>query len=511
MKKSRLEYSIINSSISMIVYIIRLVIQFASRSFFIYFLGAKYLGLNGLFTNILSFLSLAELGIGTSIVYSLYKPLAKDDQLQIIALMNLYKKSYEVIGIFVGVLGLLLIPFLHYLINDDIGMNSIYIYYVLFLANSSLSYFFTYKRSLIIADQKNYINSMNDLLFLIIMNVVQIVSLYIYSSFSLFLIIQIVATFISNLSISHIVDKKYPYLKSPRITELEAGTKKEIKKNIIGNVSSKIGGVIVMGTDNILISSFISLTAVGTYSNYSLITVSVQNLCKQVTNSVTASIGNFAATASESSAYELFKKHFFINHSLAYFTTTILVAIINPFINLWVGDEYVLSNLTTGFICLNYAVQVYRNTGFVFIESFGLYWFQRKKPILEAGLNLVISLVLLIVFKMGINGVLIGTIISSLGFVLWYEASVVYKYVFKRSFSDFVILFTKYFFDLLLAVVATTLFKVLLLGSFSGILSIIFAGGSSVLISGLLYYLLYRKKSEFQFVTSIYYRIKKRM
>ncbi|EOH87787.1 lipopolysaccharide biosynthesis protein [Enterococcus pallens] len=511
MKKSRLEYSIINSSVSMLVYIFRLIIQFVSRSFFIHFLGAKYLGLNGLFTNILSFLSLAELGIGTSIIYSLYKPLSQSDQPKISALMNLYKKAYERIGLFVGLLGLILIPFLHFLINDNIEISKVYTYYILFLLNSSISYFFTYKRSLIIADQKNYINSINDLFFLLVMNVLQVVSLYFYSSFTLFLIIQIFATFISNLSISRIVDKRYPYLKNTQTSKLDSETREEIKKNIIGNVSSKIGGVIVMGTDNILISSFVSLTAVGIYSNYSLITVSIQNLCKQVTNSVTASIGNFATSANKDKAYGLFKKHFFINHSLVYFTTIVLVSTINPFIDLWVGSDYILSGFTTSLICLNYSIQVYRNTGFVFIESFGLYWFQRKKPILEAGLNLFISLLLLIVFDLGINGVLIGTIVSSLGFVIWYEAYVIYKHVFEKNFLDFVVLFLRYFFELIFSVIITVTVGRGIAQNFSGLIGLFFNGTIGFTISLLIYFILYRNREEFRFIISIYSRIKKRM
>lgn len=241
-------------------------------------------------------MSLAELGIGSSIIYSLYKPLAQKDESKVKALMNLYKKTYEFIGIFIGIVGVLIIPLLPLFIKNSTDIPHMYRYYVLFLLNSVLSYFFTYKRSLAIADQKNYLVAINDFAFLFFMNIVQVIALYFYSNFTLFLIVQILFTLFSNINISRTVDKRYSYLKEKDVVSLDKQTKDEVKKNVIGNMSSKIGGVIVMGTDNILISTFVNLTAVGIYSNYSLIVTSVQNLCKQITNSITASVGNFAVS-----------------------------------------------------------------------------------------------------------------------------------------------------------------------------------------------------------------------
>lgn len=339
MKKSRLEYSILNSSISMFIYILRLLIQFVARSFFIHYLGAEYLGLNGLFSNILSFLSLAELGIGTSIVFSLYKPLAENDEKHIVSLMRLYKKAYELIGIAIGIIGLIIIPLLPFIIKDsnNIEMTNVYLYYILFLTNSVVSYFFTYKRSLIIADQKNYLVALNDFVFLFVLNVIQIICLYLFKNFTIFLVTQIIFTLIGNISISIITDRKYPFLKKVSPDKIEPELKQEIKKNVIGNMSSKLGGVIVMGTDNILISGFVGLTAVGIYSNYSLIIVSIQNLCKQITNSITASLGNFAVSGDSKRANQLYDNHLFVNHTLIYFFSTIMFNVINPFVSLWLG------------------------------------------------------------------------------------------------------------------------------------------------------------------------------
>lgn len=489
---------------------LRLVMQFAIRTVFIHFLGKEFLGLNGLFTNILSLLSMAELGIGSSIVYSMYKPLAVGDQPKIRALMQLYKKAYNYIGLLVGIIGLGLIPFLKYMITSDLEMSTIYIIYILFLTNSVVSYFFTYKRSMLIADQRTYVTTVNDFIFLIVTTVVQILFLFLYPNYILYLTIQILFTFIGNLSISRITDKEYPYLADKHHEKLDKETITEIKKNVIGNVSSKIGGVIVMGTDNILISSFVSLTAVGLYSNYTLIINSVQNLCKQVTNSITASIGNYAATNDRSKGYELFKKHFFVNHTLIFFSTIILFNVLNDFILWWLGDTFILNETATFLVVVNFAVQVYRNTGFVFIESYGLYWYQRKKAFIEAFINLAASLLLLIVFRLGITGVLLGTIISSFGFVIWYEAYIIYKYAFELSLWNYVKKLAEYLLQVAIASGSSVwLLSHLFTGnpSFTGIILKVFL---SVAI-GFIWYLLFNiRKSEFRYIIRILQNILKR-
>lgn len=505
--KGRLEYSILNSSVSTIIYVGRLLIQFIVRSLFIRFLGETYLGLNGLFTNILSLLSVTELGIGSSIIFSLYRPIATDDHPKIVALMQLYRKAYDAIGLSIGLLGAALIPLLHFFIKDSQNVNNLYLIYLLFLANSVISYFFTYKRSLISADQKAYIVSLNDFIFLVATNIIQIVFLYLTADYVVYLIIQILFTFLGNLSISKIVDRRYPYLKKAKPIKIDQETKDEIKKNVLGNMSSTIGGQIVMGTDNIMISTFINLVAVGIYSNYTLVVNAVQNICKQITNSITASIGNFAVVGSPDQNNQLYRRHFFVSQTLAYFTGIQLVILLNPFVQWWVGKPNVLPKVTAILIVVNFVVQVYRNTGFVFIQSFGLFWYQRIKPVIEAVINVVLSLVFLIPMKMGINGVLLATFCSSFGFVIWYEAYIVYKYALKRSISEYIKMIIQ---GLLKLVIATAIIDVIInhlmilpITFFFIILRAIIA-----LVLSLLFYLLfYHKTPEFKYIVGIMKRL----
>ncbi|REC32092.1 transporter [Enterococcus pseudoavium] len=508
MRKSRLYYSMMNSSISTIVFLLKLIMQFVVRTYFIRVLGITYLGINGLFSNVLSLLSLAELGVGTSIVYSMYKPIADNDQSEIQSLMALYKKAYHYIGAAVAVIGLALIPFLHFFSSELSSKEGFIWYYLLFLGNSVLSYFFTYKRSLLIANQRSYLVNINDFLFLFVSNIFQIFLLLHYGSFTLYLVVQLVFTLMGNFSISYKVDKDYHFLKETKPKKLSGEKIREIKKNVVGNMSSKIGGVIVMGTDSILISSFVGLSAVGYYSNYTMIINNVQNLCKQVTNSVTASIGNYIVTANKKQALELFKRHLFVNYTMIYFSTLILVSVLNPFIIWWIGEKYILPSLTVALIVINLVIQMFRNTNFVFIDSFGLYWVQRWKSIFEAIINLVVSLILLSVFKLGINGVLLGTIASSFGYVMWVEAYYIFKYGLNEKLSIYIVQVIKYVIPLGISVGITLYFQTFF--QINGLSGIIVKVLVACIIGLILYVIIFFKSQEFVYVKNLLIRIIKR-
>ncbi|MGF2941896.1 lipopolysaccharide biosynthesis protein [Enterococcus xiangfangensis] len=508
MQKSRLYYSMMNSSISTVVFFLKLVMQFVVRTYFIRILGITYLGINGLFSNVLSLLSLAELGVGTSIVYSMYKPIANNDQNEIQALMILYKKAYHFIGVAVAVIGLALIPFLHFFSNELSAKEGFIWFYLLFLGNSVLSYFFTYKRSLLIANQRSYLVNINDFIFLFFSNIFQILLLLHYKSFTLYLIVQLIFTLLGNFSISLKVDKDYQFLKESTPKKLSKEKIKGIKKNVVGNMSSKIGGVIVMGTDSILISSFVGLAAVGYYSNYTMIVNNVQNLCKQVTNSITASIGNYIVTANKKQALELFKRHLFVNYTMIYFAILILVSVLNPFIKWWIGGKYILPSVTVTLIIINLVIQMFRNTNFVFIDSFGLYWIQRWKSIFEALINLVASLVLLSVFNMGINGVLLGTIISSFGYVMWVEAYYIFKYGLKEKLRVYVLQIIKYVIPLVIS--CGVVFYAQIYLEFEGLNGIIIKAIVACLIGLFIYIITFHRSQEFIYVKKLLLRVIKR-
>ncbi|KRL02597.1 lipopolysaccharide biosynthesis protein [Liquorilactobacillus capillatus] len=425
--------SLVNSSVSVGAYSIRTLLGFVTRSIFINLLGVEILGLNGLFTNILSFFSLAELGIGTSIVYELYKPIVLNDKEEIKSLMRLYKNVYNAIGIIIGFLGILLVPMLPLFIKENSISGKVYIYYLLFLFNSVVSYFFTYKRSMLNADQKNYITVVNDLLFYCISVALQIILLVFFHSYTYYLIIQITTTIVSNISITFVVNRQYPFLKEKKVKKLSKDVIQNLKKNVVGNVSSQVGTIIVLGSDNIMLSAFVGLASVGLYSNYTLITNSVKSILQQATNAVIPSIGNLIADSTNGKSYRAFKMYWILNAAISYLAGVLVFAFINNFIFIWLGKKYVLPIHTSFFMSLYLVILMYQGTVRTFISAYGLFWQQRWKAMCEAFLNIVISTLLLVIFKLQIDGVLLGTIFSSACINLWFEPYIVFKYGFKSS------------------------------------------------------------------------------
>lgn len=433
-----------NSFITGVIFVIQMIMSFVTRTLFIKFLGVEILGFNGVISNILMVLSVAELGIGPALIFSLYKPLAENEVELVKILMKFYKKIYTLIGLIIAGLGLVLIPFLPFIVDSSAQIDHLYLYYLLFLSNTVVSYFFTYKRSIIIADQKNYIVASNDFLYWMMFQISSCFAIMLYSSFTAYLIFQLLSTIAANLSISFIADKKFPYLKDkPSDTQLPQNLKSEIKKNTIGQFTNKIGTMVVNGTDNILISIFIGLSQVGMYVNYTLIVTSVTNLINQIINSMTATIGNVGITGSRSDSVRMFENHLFFVHSIGYFCSFYLIVLFNPFIILWLGSKFTFSFFTVILIVLNFSITISRKSALSFIDAYGLAWYQKYKPVFESIVNLGLSILFITVFHLGVDGVLLGTIISSITISCWFEPYVLYKHGFSEPFKKFAILAVK--------------------------------------------------------------------
>lgn len=427
MKKSRTNLVMINASLAAISQILTLVMLFVMQTFFIKFLGANYLGINGLFKNILSFLSFAELGIGGAMIYSLYEPLANEDHAQVSAIMNVFRRTYQYIGCTILTVGLMLTPFITMFMHGGSPVPYPKLLFVLYLLNTVVSYFFTYKRSLLIANQQGYKSTINTFYFMILQNVIQILILYFFEDYILFLIVQIITTLLSNIVISKMVDKEFNYLNNYRDEKVSTDVITYMKKNIVGTISAKIGTIIVFGTDNIIISTFMSVYLVGLYSNYMLVISGVTTLLNQIVSSVTASIGNLNVASNKKRQSEVFYQYMFVNTFLVFMASTLLYGAITGFITLWVGKSYSLMFSTVTLIIINFIINQMRQPVLSFISSYGLYWPMRWKSLIEAGINLVVSLSLVLIFKLGINGVILGTIISNLVINIWWEPYILLK------------------------------------------------------------------------------------
>ena len=498
--------SIKNSITSLIENIVIIVVGFLSRTIFIKILGIEFLGLNGLFSNVLLMLSLFELGIGNAIVFSMYKPIAVKNNERIKSLILFYKKAYNIISIIVFVIGLIILPFISLIVGKiDIEIN-IYLIYFLFLLNTVSTYILAYKRSMLYANQKNYIINIVHTLFLVFMNVTQLVFLYYTHNYYLFLVINIIYQLFENVILSIICDKKYPYLKdNPK--PIDKKTEKEIFVKVKALLFHKVGSIIVFGTDNIIISRFLGIIYVGLYANYNLIINSILSLFKQAMNAITSSVGNLVAYENKEKIFDIFKKIRFINFWISCFSAVSILIIMQPFIVTWLGNDYLLKNSVLFILVINYFQKMQRSTYTIFKDSAGIWEPDKLIPLIEAILNIVISVVL--VKYIGLSGVFLGTILS--GLLLWTYSypKFVYKKIFERSYYNYFIETISYFMIFcLISCISILMSRMLVFDNLY--LNLFIKMAISVVIPNIIIIIIYYKTPEFKFLLNILKNIKKR-
>lgn len=494
----RIENSIKNTLFAISGQLLTILITFLNRTVFIYILGINYLGIHGLFTNILTMLSLAELGVGSAITYHMYKPLAEGNKKKISALMGFYATAYRVIGISVAIIGIGITPFLGYIVKDN-NVPDITMIYALFLTNSVLSYFFSYKRSLIYADQKDYINTINMNLFGLLQSILQIIFLLITRNYLLYLILQIIITVTSNIVISKKVNSLYPFLKSKEKEYLNKSDKRTIFKHIGAMMSHKFGGVVVTGTDNILLSMFIGVSWVGLYSNYLMVITTVNSFITLFFKSLTASIGNLNATEEVEKSESIFYKVFFVNFWGYGFCSISLWVLLNPFIKIWIGPQFIINEKILSFIVLNFFISGMRNTVIAYNTTLGLFWNDRFKPWFEAIINIIASVILL--NKFGAIGVFIGTLISTLTTSFWVDPYILYKHAFKKSIKGYFYKYGQYFLVTLIGGLVT----VIMCGFLDSDSLLVFAIKCLVclLIPNIVFITFFRKTTEFFYLLNL--------
>lgn len=438
---SRLSNSVRNVKYTALAQAVNFLIAFLSRRVFVHILSSEYLGLNGVFSNILSMLSLAELGLGSAICFCLYKPLFAQDHKTINSIMRFYKKAYTLIGLFVLVAGLAVTPFLSFIVEELPDIPHIRLIYILFVLNSALSYFFVYKKTLLIADQKQYITNVVHQMFVFIMNVLQIVFLLLTHNYFSYLLIMIACTVAQNLFVSRLVDKKYAYLDLKRAEPLDKAMQKEVLKNIFAMTAHRVGGVVVNGTDNLIMAKCVSVVSVGLYSNYYLIKNTLISVITLMFQSVTSSIGNLGAETEDTVRKEnVFNVLNFIGAWIFGFCSICLYILYNPFVTLWLGEAYLFDMKIVAIIVVNFYMLGMRQPVLTERDALGIFWYDRYKPIFESVINLGFSIPLAL--KFGIAGVLLGTLISTVTTSLWVEPYVLFKYGFHKNCAVY---FAKYF------------------------------------------------------------------
>lgn len=437
-RKSRTQYAIKNIGFSTYNKILSLILSFVSRTVFIHYLGSGYLGLNGLFGDVLNLLSMADLGFGVAMAYSFYEPLAHDDKRKVAALVTFYKRAYTVIALVVTVVGLLLIPFLPYLINLDKPIAHINLYYLFSLANVVASYVSVYKTTILSADQRNYVVVKITMITSIIQTVLQIAVIILFKSYLTYLIVGTFFVWFNNVYASHVASKEYPYINEK--VELKKSDRQDIYKNISSVFIYKVANVLLTATDNLLISVLVGTVAVGYYSNYQMIQTRVIEFYTLLFSSITASIGNLIITEGYDKRYQVFNT----GQSISFITSGIIVPcytiLINSFIGIWLGPKYVFNVWTTLAIGLNTYFSCVMQPLWSYREATGLYRKTKWIMVICAIENLVLSVVL---GKMwGVAGILFASAFSRATTYIWYEPKILFKEYFNRGTK-------KYYQDLL--------------------------------------------------------------
>lgn len=442
MKLERTKNATKNIVFGTILKIYQIIIPFLIRTAMIYLLGVEYLGLNSLFTSILQVLNLAELGIGSAMVFSMYKPIAKDDKTTICALMKLYKIYYRIIGSIILIVGLIICPFIPKLIKGDVPADmNVYILYLLNLMATVLSYWlFAYKNCLLQAHQRTDVVSKIALIINTIQYAIQFLLLFVFRNYYFYVITLLISQATINIITSLVVDKMYPNYKAQGKLP-----KKEIKKinnRVTDLFTSKVGGVIVNSADSIVISAFLGLTVLAIYQNYYYIVSAIIGIVAVIFSSCTAGIGNSIIVETEEKNYNDFNKFTFIIAWLAGFCSCTLLCLYQNFMELWVGKDFLLSMSCVICFVIYYYVTEINSVLLLYKDAAGIWHKDRFRPLITALTNLVMNLIL--VNFIGIYGVLLSTVLSAVIVGFPWLIHNLFTEIFKRHPKQYLLKLLKY-------------------------------------------------------------------
>ena len=398
-------------------------------------LGFEVLGLNGVFTNIISFLNLSELGLSAAVTFALYKPIADNDKETICGILNFFKNTYRIIGSSIILIGLILIPTLKYFVNTTLDMNYVIKIYLLFITNASVSYFLNYKTILIRADQKNYILTLTSIISAYFTKITQLVILITTKNYLLYLSIEVFTTIVINIIFACFANKLYPYIIKYKKNKITKENKNLLITKIKALFFHKIGSYVLNGTDNIIISTFLSIKTVGLYGSYFTVFRLLNRIICDLFYSLEPSIGNYMATEKKEKHYLLFNKVLFITDLINIFVPVCFGILIKPFITVWLGSDSLLTASIPILLSIYLFFDISRMPILIFKDSAGLYEQDKYAPLCEACINLISSIIL--VKLIGLPGVIIGTLLSYLLVPIWIGPTIIFKNIFCEKVSKY--------------------------------------------------------------------------
>ncbi len=494
MSKGRVENSTYNMISGFLYQLIALIMSFLSRTVFIRILGLEYLGLNGIFADVLNLLSMADLGFNTTMAYSFYKPLAENDEKRLTALICFYKKVYHMIATIVTIMGLAVIPFLKLIINTEKEIPHLTLYYLFSLAGVVISYLFVYRTTILTADQKNYEVLKVSICTTIAKTLLQIAALLIWKNYILYLSIGIIIQLLNNLIISNKAENMYPYIKhKERISS-------EDEKSIFLNMKSiflyKISGTMISATDNIIISFIVGTAMVGKYSNYIMISNKLLLIIQIVFSALTASIGNVIVKEGTEKKYEIFRALQSLSYIFCGITTCVFGVIAYDLITVWLGTEFTIPSMAVLALTFNTYLGCVLLPLWTYRDATGLYMKTKYIMLFGAMLNIVLSIILGNIW--GLTGVLFASVISRLSTYFWYEPKILFKDYFEKKAKEY---FLSLFHNIMLVIVTMIMLSLIFRNvEVDGWFMLIVKGGCVGLVSTVVFFGAYARTDGFQMI-----------
>lgn len=434
---SRTQKSMRNIVLSVTFQLVTMLSNFIMKTVFIKNLGIQYTGISALFSDILTVLSVAELGFGTAISYALYRPLFENDSEQIAKIMQLFRKIYRIIFSVVAFAGIVCLFFLDYIVKDvpDIKEN-IHVIFIFFVLKTSVSYLFVYKATLLEANQEKHIVSAIGIISCVAATVLEIIVIALFKNYSAYLVVMVAMVILQNGAVSLAAEHRYPALKVTPCEPLARDERKEIFKNVRALAVYKVSGALQRGVDSIIISAMLGTSYVGFLSYYKMIVNNVDSLFGQIFEAAKPSVGNLAVSEGSERQYYVFKNMCFIAFVIGNFIAVSLVTLMDPFIELWLGSDYVLGTEIAVILAADAYIitmvrpyESFRNANALFIQG-------KYRPAIMVVLNIVLSI--LLGRKYGMFGVLLATVVSRLLTHVWYDPWLIYRMVFHKPYIGYI-------------------------------------------------------------------------
>ena len=476
----RTQKSIINVIASVGTNAIILITAFIVQKALVSTMGGDYNGINGLFSSIISMMSLADLGIGTAIIYHMYQPVAERDTAKINTLLHFYKKCYIVISGVVLLIGIGVGLFLPMLVGDVEIPDSIYLIYVLFLADCLCSYFLAYKKSLLYADMMNYIPDTIYFVTYLVQNALQVYVLVAFHNFILFLIVKTMGKVVSNLLISLYISKKYPFTREKEVAPVPEEVKTDIVTKVKGLLCHKLGKMLVTGSDSIVITGVLGLGVMNLYTNYHLIIGGITALLNRIFETLTNSVGNFLLDSNREGNREVYRKIDFINFWCFGCVAVGMYAVLQPMVTLWLGEDFLFDKTVLFVLVVNFYMEGMRASVNTFKEAAGIFHEDRRIPL------------------MGAAGVFLGTILSSLVVYLYSYPKYVCKPLFGMGYGQYVGQTLRHLL-VLLGILGMTELCIRPMAGWSPVPNLLASGTVAVILFHAVFFLLYGRSEEMKY------------